>query len=268
MSVMLTALTVTGQDSIPNQSFEYWNNQNSPKFWETTNIFLPPEFYTCSQTTDSYEGEYALKLKSVKVDESIVPGVATLGHVTFYNTEGGIPFTQMPTALHAFIKHPSSGDNILIAVEFFNKGNTIGGGVFQTTDSISDYTEIVVPISFQKVENPDTMNITILTDVNVQGSTLLIDNLTFDIQTATNERITVDKEVMIYPNPATNEFFIKFPVNQKYDFVILNASGNVVEKRNSASGRQKFNIDGLVPGLYFLYIFSDGQYYSQKLIVK
>ena len=267
LSVMFASLTVTGQDSISNRSFEYWNT-NSPKFWETTNIFLPPEFYTCSKTTDSYEGDYAMKLKSVKIDESVIPGCATLGHIVLYDTEGGIPYTQMPAALHAFIKHPSSGDNIMIAVEFFNKGEAIGGGVFQTTDSIPDYTEVVIPISFSKVSNPDTVNITILTDMGVSGSTLIIDNLSFDIQTSTDKPSKSEKDVLLYPNPASKEFFIEFPVGRNYEIVVMNTSGQIVEKRNSVSGKEKFNIDGIIPGLYFVNSFSNGQTFSKKLIIK
>ncbi len=268
MSLILATVSVNGQDSISNRSFEYWNT-NSPEFWETTNIFLPPELYNCSKTNDSYEGDFALKLKSIKIDESIVPGVATLGHIVLYDTEGGTPYTQMPTAFRAFIKHPSSGDNIMIAIEFFNKGTAIGGGFFQTTDSLPDYTEIVVPITFSKVSNPDTVNITLLTDMGVSGSTIIIDNLSFDIQTSTDNPVKQDKDVMLYPNPASKEFFIEFPVDRKYEIVIINSTGQIVEKRNSVSGgKENFDITGFKPGLYFVNSVSNGEIWSGKLIIK
>ncbi len=265
---MFASLTVTGQDSISNRSFEYWNNAYSPKSWETTNIFLPPEYHTCSQSFDSYDGKYALKLKSVEMNGSVIPGVATLGHIVLFDTEGGIPFTQMPSALRAYIKHPSSGDNVMIAIEFFNKGIAIGGGVFQTTDSIPDYIEIVIPIAFSKVSNPDTMNITILSDMGFAGSTLIIDNLSFDIQTSTSDPVKQEKDVLIYPNPASKEFFIEFPVDRNYETIIISSSGSLIEKRNSATGKEKFNIEGITPGLYFVNSYSNGKTWSRKLIIK
>ncbi len=268
LSIMFASLTVTGQDSISNRSFEYWNNAYSPKSWETTNIFLPPEYHTCSQSFDSYDGKYALKLKSVEMNGSVIPGVATLGHIVLFDTEGGIPFTQMPSALRAYIKHPSSGDNVMIAIEFFNKGIAIGGGVFQTTDSIPDYIEIVIPIAFSKVSNPDTMNITILSDMGFAGSTLIIDNLSFDIQTSTSDPVKQEKDVLIYPNPASKEFFIEFPVDRNYETIIISSSGSLIEKRNSATGKEKFNIEGITPGLYFVNSYSNGKTWSRKLIIK
>ena len=267
MSLILATVSVNGQDSISNRSFEYWNT-NSPEFWETTNIFLPPELYNCSKTNDSYEGDFALKLKSVKIDESVVPGVATLGHIVLYDTEGGIPYTGMPTAFRAFIKHPSSGDNIMIAIEFFNKGTAIGGGFFQTTDSLPDYTEIVVPITFSKVSNPDTLNITIVTDMNIPGSTLIIDNLSFDIQTSYDQQTNDNEEILVYPNPASKEFFIQFPVGKRYEVAIMNSCGTIMENRSCSSAKEKFDVDSYPSGLYFVSCISEGKIYSKKLVIK
>ena len=174
----------------------------------------------------------------------------------------------MPSALRAYIKHPSSGDNVMIAVEFFSKGVAIGGGVFQTTDSIPDYTEIVIPISFSKVSNPDTVNITILTDMGVAGSTLIIDNLSFDVQTSADDPVKQEKDVLLYPNPASKKFFIEFPVDRNYKIVIISSSGSLIEKRNSATGKEKFNIEGITPGLYFVNSYSNGKTWSRKLIIK
>ncbi len=266
--LMAATLTLKGQDSIPNKGFEQWNNANSPVNWETTNIFLPPDNYACSQTTDSYEGDYALMLKTVKINESLIPGVATLGHIVLYSTEGGIPYTLMPTALRAFIKHPSSGDNILIAVQFFKEGTAIGGGVFQTADSIPDYTEVVIPVSFTKAVNPDTVNISIVTDTGIPGSTLIIDNLSFDVQTSADEPVDPQNNILLYPNPATNEFHIMFPVNKNYKIVIMNPAGKIIEKRNSDSCKETFDTKGFTKGLYFISLFSDVKKITKTLVIK
>ncbi len=69
----------------------------------------------------------------------------------------------------------------------------------------------------------------------------------------------------IYPNPVSNEFFIKNLEEQKIEKLqIINITGNVVlEKEGDA---QNLNVQNLAPGMYIIRIFSNGKYYSSKFI--
>ncbi len=129
ISIVFSLVYAYGQDTIPNGNFENWITVYNPESWETTNLLLPPGVNNCTRSTSSYTGTYALYMESIDLDGMVVPGVATLGTLEIYNTKGGIPFTSKPVALTGFYQHPSSGDEILIGVEFFKDGAEIGGGL-------------------------------------------------------------------------------------------------------------------------------------------
>jgi len=124
-SLIFSFHITNGQDTIPNRNFETWYNPTTPAHWESTNLLLPPGNINCNQTTNSYSGEFALQLKTIDLNSIPVPGVATLGTIEMGNTSGGINFTSRPVALHGFFRHPTSGDEIMIAIEFFKRINTI-----------------------------------------------------------------------------------------------------------------------------------------------
>ena len=122
------------QDTIPNGYFENWFSNTLPHNWHTTNSMLPPGVVNCNQSGNSYEGDYALQLKTINMEGTIVPAVATLGELGFGYTIGGIPVNSRPDALNGYFIHPSSGDEVMVAIQFFKEGVEIGGGYWSTTD--------------------------------------------------------------------------------------------------------------------------------------
>ena len=168
------------QDTIQNGGFETWYTPNYVQHWQTTNNVLPPGFVNCTQTSNSHTGNFAMQMKTIDMDGYLIPGVLTLGTVGIGFTSGGVPFTGKPVALHLFIRHPSAGDEIFLATEFFLEGEVIGGGSWSTTDSIAEYTEIVIPINYTSNFNPDTMNITLLTDAFTEGSMIQVDDVSVE----------------------------------------------------------------------------------------
>ena len=104
--------------------------------------------------------------------------------------------------------------------------------------------------------------------MNIPGSTLIIDNLSFDIQTSYDQQTNDSEEMLVYPNPASEEFFIQFPVDKKYEVVIMNSCGTLMEKRNCSSAKEKFDVDNYAPGLYFINAFWEGEISSRKLIIR
>ncbi|OQX76721.1 MAG: hypothetical protein B6D61_08375 [Bacteroidetes bacterium 4484_249] len=265
--LVMISITTLAQDSIPNNNFEYWNAIHIPKYWETTNIFLPPGITTVIRTTDSYEGDYAMKLQTINIDSILVPGVATLGHVGMGYTYGGTPFAHKPTAINGYIKHLSNDDEVFISVQFYKNGNEIGGGVWSTTDSIGEYSEFTAPISFSSSEIPDTMNITILTDPDKEGSTLFIDNLSLTIQTGLNENCA-DIGTNVYPNPTSGYLNINPSFNFKYDYFLYDMNGNKTFEKTGVEGKQEVLFNNEKPGIYSLHIISaDKKYMEQKMII-
>ncbi len=266
LSIFLS-VTAIAQDSIPNYNFENWYSPETPHNWETTNIFLPPGFATCTRDTNAYNGNYAIQLKTIKMDDFLIPGVATLGHVELYSVSGGIPFTKRPNSLSGFVKHPGQGDSVFIAIQFFKNGQIIGGGTWGTTDSIPSYTSFSAPIEFLSNENPDTMNIVFLTDPNKQTSTLIVDDLHLEIQTATSSHKEI-KKFHIYPNPVINHLNIDPQSTTIYDYAIYGISGKKFQEENNIQGLKKANLSILNPGTYIIIVTGEDKVLGRELFIK
>ena len=258
--------TSTSQDTIPNNSFEYWFSPTMAQNWETTNIFLPPGLATCTWDTNAYSGNYAMRLKTIKVDDILIPGVATLGHVEINSVSGGVPFTSRPNSLSGFVKHPGL-DSIFIAIQFFKNGQMIGGGSWGATDSIISYTSFSVPIEFFSNENPDTVNIVFLTDPNKQGSTLIIDDLHLEIQTGTAAREEI-KKLHIFPNPVINELNIDPQTTTTYSYAIYNLSGTKLKEENNIRGHKKANLRMLKRGTYIVVVSGEDKVLGREIFIK
>ncbi|MCD4683211.1 MAG: T9SS type A sorting domain-containing protein [Bacteroidales bacterium] len=258
-----------GQDTIPNHGFEQWITPINPTHWESTNIMLPPGTINCYQTTNSFEGEYALQLKTIDLSGTPVPGVVTLGTIDYYISYGGVPFSERPVALKGYLRHPSSGDEILIGIEFFKNGNMIGGGLFTTSDSIPEFTEFIVPLDYTSNEYPDTLNITILTDPYVMGSSLLVDALEFEFETTgvsfLNEN---NQEIRCFPNPSNGIVNIEFPEYSDYTIKVLNLNGEVLIKKEIHSDICPLNLEALNPGMYIIRTDGNNIIYSDKVIIR
>ena len=101
--------------NIPNGGFENWGIRilyEEPDYWITGNMlaFLFDQTVAL-KTTDSYNGEYALRLETRVTDETI-PGYAfSNGQITEGNIDegfqftGGIPVTGTPTMLSGYFKY-------------------------------------------------------------------------------------------------------------------------------------------------------------------
>jgi len=256
------------QDTIPNSGFEAWTSPFDAMYWQSTNDLLPPGTINCYQNSNSVEGEYSMQLKTIDLSGMPVPGVITLGTIDINNSYGGIPFTGKPIALKGFMMHNSSGDQILIGIEFLKNGNQIGGGLLTTSDSIPDFTEFVISIDFTSNENPDTLNITILTDPYSIGSSVNIDALEFEFETTgMNLSDNMKQEMKCFPNPSTGILNIDMPGYSDYTLKVLNITGKVMLDEKYNSEKILLNLDLLNPGMYILIVESKGQLYKEKVTI-
>lgn len=260
--------SLISQDSIPNAGLEYWFSGSSPKHWETTNMFLPFGLTTCFRSEDSHSGEYAMLMQTIKLEDDLIPGVATIGKLEYYTASGGVPYTERPTALTGYVKHPGNGDSVFIAVQFFKNGIEIGSGIWGTKDSIPEYSQFVAPISYSNSMNPDTMNIVMLTDWNKQGSTLIIDDLELSIQTGI-EKPTTSNRLHLYPNPAQNCLNVETDIKSIQSIKIYNLAGIEIRRMENALGKERIDISNFNPGTYLLTIEGESKdQFERKLFIK
>lgn len=260
---LLSIFTSNAQDSIPNADFETWTTGTSPQSWQTVNSLLPPGFFACYQTANSYSADYALQLKTIDVDGLVVPGVVTLGEVGMGYTAGGIGFTAKPQSLKGFIRHPSAGDEVMVVAQFFKNGNEIGSAFWSTTDSVGDFTEFVAPVYFQTNENPDTLNITILSDPTTIGSSLVIDMLAFEFPTVAVHEPS-EQKIAIYPNPCSTKLFMDLPGNMPVEVRIFDMQGKQVF--HTKQQERTIGTASLPRGMYTVLVQSKDEMFREKLI--
>lgn len=257
-----------GQDTIPNHSFENWLTNVHPENWETTNLLLPLGVNNCFRSENSYTGTYALSLETIDMDGLIVPGVATLGTLGFNNSTGGIPFTAKPIALKGFAMHPSAGDEVLIGVEFFKNGEEIGDGQWTTSDSIGDYTEFVIPITFYSNQIPDTLNITIVTDQYDAGSKLIVDGLEMEYQSIGISKILEKSDVLCYPNPSSGIFTFQLDKTDDIAIQIYNMEGKLVKEIQGFFSKRNIDLSNCRPGIYSAIVRNGSDISVKKLILE
>ncbi len=173
------------QQQVPEGNFENWTG-GEPAPWHNSVFGMS----TATQSSDSYQGEYAAELKSQSFFGQFIPGLITLGEVDAINMTltGGIPYTDRPTGIRFFFKYMPSGVDTMVFAAFFTKWNaatssvdTIGGTLFLNSKEYDTYTKMELPFIWASEENPDTANI-IITSSGLTGnanSTLLIDSIAF-----------------------------------------------------------------------------------------
>jgi hypothetical protein len=137
------------QQNIPvaNGGFENWTN-NLPDNWTTNSCppcMAPYETYIVRQDTVAYQGQFAAKF-------------------IYNNTyaawaQNGFAVTTHPQYLSAYVKcNLVTTDSVLIRVKVFNNNVEVDSGEWYGTTSISNYTQLNVPIS-QNATQADSVNI-------------------------------------------------------------------------------------------------------------
>jgi hypothetical protein len=162
------AITVNGQNSIPNGNFENWTQGTYNIPLNYTNSSNPGTFFrlhtafNVTKSTDFYHGAYAVQL-TTNVSAS---GDTSFGY--FINTNpgndepskwhGGIPYTQIPKGIRGYYKYNiATADSGSILVAFSKAGSNIGTYVFTLGGVHSTYTLFNFTFSPALSTSPDSV---------------------------------------------------------------------------------------------------------------
>lgn len=276
---------------IPNGDLENWTENvllgyEDPDDWQTPNQYTALlSIFTTTKVSDAAEGSYAAKLEAKDVGGFVTPGVITLGSFTvdFINNTayltGGIPFTDKPAVLTGSWKnYPVSGDFTMIIVYFTKyssvKGqtDTIGIGQMIGTETVDSWTEFSIPIEFSGTEDPDTMNLHVISSnmQNLQlGSVIYVDDLAFEYEAGVNE-INNEVESSVFPNPASENITFSLVENVNAELSIFNNEGRLVYSTTVNGNTHKIDVSLFSAGTY-IYSFveknrrvSSGQFMISK----
>lgn len=270
LTIFASVSMLTAQ--IPNAGFEQWANSYTPVSWQTTNQMLPAGTHNVIQSPNSTGGDYAIELQTIKIDGMLVPGVATPGELGFGYVSGGVPCSLRPQQVSFSYMHPTRDDEVFVAVMFYKNGNMIGSAEWQETDSTAGYETAELTIGWTSAEYPDTVNMVILTDWNVAGSKIIVDDILFS-QTVTSAGSALEQQITVRPNPASrNEnIIIDLPhQNVPSEINIFDLSGQKVKNIRVQPGNPtvSFRPDGLKSGMYIVACEASGQVIRQKVMIR
>lgn len=86
-----------------------------------------------------------------------------------------------------------------------------------------------------------------------------------ELATSVDEKLT-SSEILVYPNPATS--FIRIEALEPIKSVELySAEGKLARKLNGSDNSLIINTEGLHPGMYFLRVQTNGQLFTQKVVI-
>ncbi len=295
----ILSMSAFGQQQIPNGSFENWSGGDTlnPDGWFSLNVITQDyPTYGTTRTSDAYDGAYALKLVSGKVDATPfgfpmidTTAIAGLGNLTPQGPQEGIPFTDRPQKLTFYYKY-SPGiypvgivDTGQVSVKFKLQGSGIGEGIMKFYgNAVTQYTYAEILINWWNQDTPDSLEIGITSSTtgfshcevcyfaNQIGSELIIDKMEFVYPSGINVPIGVGNLTTIYPNPASDIINLNINKANNADMTlnIYNVIGTLVKSEILEQNQQQINIEDLSNGIYIVEIKNKEWTEKKKLIIQ
>ncbi len=267
LSGIIINYSASGQ-ALPNPGFENWtahSGYDDPDFWHTLNsstVILG--IVTTTKSTDAHSGTYSLKGETKFIGapfNQTAPALVTTGTIntTTQEIEGGIAYTLRPDSVVGWMKYaPMNVDTGYIEVLLMNNAedDTIARARFDQPVAASSWFRFSAPFEYFSFANPELSRVILLPSSGyspVVGSVVQFDDLEFVITTGIDEN-TGKLNFKVYPNPATEELFVKNPGSETAKMQVFDVAGKKITELNIGLNTTRTNISTYSPGVY-LYTF-------------
>ncbi|MCD4747046.1 MAG: T9SS type A sorting domain-containing protein [Bacteroidales bacterium] len=287
--IYVDALELTGVSTLfPNGDFENWSDISSdePDEWLTSNFWTNFTDLAVTKTTDSYDGNYALRLENVETMWNDVFGAITNGGFGDDGPFGGMPVSQNPDILSGYYKYfPEGPDTALASITLFWYDSSMDSTIMLEEQvlklpAVSSYTYFEVPVQYNFLPIADTVNLAFASG-NIEedsayvglGSVLYLDALELTFKpVSVYENNFFGQEILIHPNPAKDVIYIKLTgsFNDEIKFQLFDVYGkSVIEEFLKANNTNNFKLDlsNLSEGIYFYNINSGFFKNKGKIII-
>jgi len=297
---LLVFLSVESNAQIPNNGFENWENYADPA--NPSNIYQKPDqwigllpkspstfSFSIVQNSDNYPpgtGQYSMIVKTDSVNG--VDGLAASydlfpSDLTPQYFPPAFPINYRPTSLFLYYKYfPVKGDSMRVAGYFYKNRVVIGGFEYISSQIVSEWTQLEIPINYNAPDIPDSATIILTTFNKIQhdSSMLYVDNLSFD-----NPVTSIDENLQVYlpenfilfqnyPNPFNARTIIKYsvyktsPVTIKlYDIIGKEVATLLNEEKTPGDYTIEFDAEGLSSGIYYYQMHSKSFVDTKRLIL-
>jgi len=283
---LILASSAFHSQTIPNGSFETWNNSAgypSPANWTTNNVipFFTGSQYGVTQELPGTQGNYYCKIACAESPEgSAFPSYIITGAYDALSEYGspGFPINAIPSALSCQFRSSISGDDFARVSCFLTRINdatgmrdTIATGVAEISQSEQAWTNLDIPISLLNSETPDTCVIIIRAGAgnNPQiGNYIDIDDLHF-----TGGAASLDEGEIVrfhaWPNPMTEMLMIDLSMmDNTNDVTLFDMQGRLIEQLQLTAAQVMIDVAHLQTGAYLLRITNRRGSWIQPLLKK
>jgi hypothetical protein len=258
----------------PNGGFENWSTQytyENPDNWQTLNfvtLFGDPLSAFKATGVDKHSGNYALKLKTIFLNNNPVPGslADTMGYVFTgkINTSPpslnlGIPYTGRPEKLEFWSKYTPVGTDIAGISVVLKKWNgsgtdTIADGYLKIDTIISVYTFFQIYLTYHSTDLPDSVIIAFSSSYKKSiarvGSTLFIDDVALTGWVGINQYNLYAGKIKVFPNPAKDNITINAQINEADNVQITDVTGNLTGVYKIQNYNANINTGAFAEGTY------------------
>lgn len=277
-----------GVQQIPNGDMENWTmlSAENPEDWTTLNFFgLFGDEFSTTKTTDSYEGSFALQIKTVMVGED-TSGVVTNGTFGEDGPIGGLPVNLNPQMLTGYYKfYPVGPDTALAALTTFrynpelNTTEMIEEAIIQL-NAAEEWTFFEINLHENPMPMVDTMNIAFASS-NLDddssyyiglGSILILDDLMISyFSSDITESSGKYRQPVLYPNPSNDYLYVQFAGASSALFRLYDLNGSCVINEgltNLNNGPGRLDLSGISHGVYCYEVILPDKVYSGKICKK
>lgn len=218
-------------------------------------------------------GEFSIPLSTItslmnggidSLDMSNIEDLATFLNVV----ASGIPCESTPSSLKMWIKYlPQAGDSMRVIAFTKLNGTPVSYARFTVGKSNSEYAMLEVPFDnpFAECDSVCVMIISggMSTDLNTE---LYVDDVEFDytVGIADYEQVKIN----VYPNPATDRFYIAPTSNDRYQYKLMDLTGRCIAKGQNVTGQVEVDVHSLAPGVYMLFLEQKNQTLTKKVVVR
>lgn len=173
--------SIAFSQSIPNGGFESWqiSAYQNPKFFATSNYEKEEALtqVTAERTTDSYHGQYAIKLTTSAVSTGTKNAFGWFADfqpdLTF--SSGGIPYNQKPTGIRFHYKsNILAGDTAIFLCMFKKNGVQLGMFLYKIANTQTSYT--LFDANFSLSATPDSIGIACASSQAFNNTPYLVGN--------------------------------------------------------------------------------------------
>lgn len=244
-----------------NGGFEQWDSVDNGMFtnhvptgwFEFMNSICESESlpWSVTQSTDAHSGSYAIQLKNIATSLNQTAMLMTNSSSQDGGMNNKIPVTSRYTRLEGYYKYSTLQPDTFSIMVLMTKGEDfIAVAEFKRAANTSNYTKFSIPIVYTSPASiiPDSAVIMITAGSNEnfrEGSTLLLDDITFALNTGLNDTKDAFKaEVSVYPNPASDyvNIAVKEAIHGKVKVELVNIIGQTLKVEETTPVNQQVNM--------------------------